>query len=1045
MRTLSLLPLALFASAGVSAQSAPDPSDPSIFGALSARHIGSAQMSGRISAIDATSSFPQTIFVGAASGGVWRSTDGGNSFKPVFDAHTQSIGALGIDPNDPKRVWVGTGEANVRNSVSVGEGVYLSLDGGDNFKRVGLEKVERISRIAVDSTNGQNVFICATGALWSDSADRGVYRTRDGGASFEKVLYVDPGTGCSDIKMDPRNPNVLYAGMWSFRRSPDFFHSGGAGSGVYRSFDGGSTWSKIETGLPTGEKGRISLSVAYSKPNVVYALVEAKKTALYRSDDMGNHWSEVNSSANVQMRPFYFAQIVVDPTDHDRIYRPAFVTTVSTDGGKTFNSMSFGGSVHPDHHALWINPKLPQQILLGTDGGVYESFNQGAKWRMFRNLPVSQFYHVSADMAQPYHVYGGLQDNGSWTAPSRGASGIRNRDWDSVGLGDGFWVWPDPKDPATVFSQYQGGKLLRVNRTIGEVKQIAPARGDGEEKLRYNWNTPTVLAPSGKLYTGSQYLHVSTDRGDSWQRISPDLTTDNPQFQRQASSGGLTRDNSTAENHATIYTIAESPLDAKTIWVGSDDGKVHLTRDAGNTWTDLSSRLKGAPKGAWVSRIEASPHDASTAFLTIDDHRRGDFKPYVLVTRDAGSSFAPLNVSGVDGYAWVIKQDPAQANILYLGTEFGLFISLDNGAQWTRFSENLPRVAVHDLYIHPREHDLIVGTHGRGIYIIDDLTPLRALSPAILAQELTVLPSRPGIQTTGGGLQEFGGDDEYVGRSLPDVAVISFYAQKRHMFGDSKLEIFDSQNKLITILPVDKRRGVVRIEWPMRLKAPKLPPSTQLVPAFVGPRLPEGDYRFVLTRGKQAVEGKVTLAADPRSPHSPQDRAEQGELALALHAELGELTFMADTLSDLLKQIDERSTTLAAQAPKALANYRARIDELGKKLAASSTDGGYVSGEQQLRERMGELYGAVVSYDGKPSASQQREHANVQREYTERAAERDALLADLSKLNSELEKSGGAALKLLDRGAWENKEQGGAPAAFAKRWFAGGAPVLLLW
>ena len=1033
MRTLPLLLLATLASGEIAAQTAPDSS---VFGGLRARSIGTAHTSGRISAIDASAQFPQTIFVGAASGGVWRSTDGGTTFKPVFDDHIQSIGAIRIDPSNPKTVWVGTGETNVRNTVSVGDGLYQSIDGGESFKRVGLENSERIAEIVVDQNNSKNVFVCVTGALWSDSAERGVYRSRDGGASFEKVLYVDTETGCSDLAIDPRNPNVLYAGMWSLRRSPDFFRSGGKGSGLYRSFDGGSSWAKAESGLPTTEKGRIALAVAPSKSNVVYALVEAKKTALYRSDDMGNTWAETNSSTNVQMRPFYFGEIVVDPVDADRIYRPAFVTTVSTDGGKTFNSMSFGGSVHPDHHALWINPKLPQQLLLGTDGGVYVSMNQGAKWSQFRNLPVSQFYHVSADMAQPYQVYGGLQDNGSWTAPSRSASGIRNRDWDSVGMGDGFWAWPDPSDPDTVFSQYQGGKLLRVNRTLGEIKRIEPARGEGEDKLRFNWNTPTVLAPSGKLYTGSQYLHVSTDRGDSWTRISPDLTTNNPQLQRQATSGGLSRDNSSAENNTTLYTIAESPKNPDTIWVGTDDGNVQLTRDGGRSWTNLTARLKSTPKGAWVSRIEASPHDEGTAFVTIDDHRRGDMKPYLLVTRDFGASFAPVNLTGVDGYAWVIEQDPVQADLLYLGTEFGLFISIDGGAHWARFAENLPRVAVHDLYLHPRENDLIIATHGRGIYIIDDLSPLRALNAEVLKQDLALLPSRAGIQTIGGGLQDFGGDDEYAGQSLPDVAVISFYAAKRHMFGDSKLEVFDSKDKLITTLPVDKRRGVVRIEWPMRLKAPKLPPSTQLVQAFVGPRLPEGDYRYVLTRGKQTAEGKVTLAADPRSPHSAEDRTAQRELALALHGELADLTFVADQLADLNTQIEARNKALGNKTPKSLTSFADKLSALRKKLAASDTDGGYVSGEEQLRERMGELYGAVVGYDGRPSASQQQMHKNVQAELAARMADRDQLLAELTAVNSAVEKAGGEALKALDRAGWEAKESGSGPASVARRWFS---------
>lgn len=1033
MRTLPLLLLAILASADLAAQATPDSS---VFGGMRARNIGTAQTSGRISAIDATAEFPQTVFVGAASGGVWRSTDGGTTFKPIFDEHIQSIGAIRIDPGNAKRVWVGTGEANVRNSVSVGDGLYLSVDGGDSFKRVGLEQSERIATIAVDHDNGQNVFVCVTGALWSDSAERGVYRSRDGGGSFEKVLYVDAETGCSDLSMDARNPNVLYAGMWSMRRSPDFFRSGGKGSGLYRSFDGGSSWSKAEAGLPKTEKGRIAVAVAPSKSNVVYALVEAKKTALYRSDDMGNHWTETNSSANVQMRPFYFGLIVVDPVDADRLYRPAFVTTVSTDGGKTFNSMSFGGSVHPDHHALWVNPKLPQQLLLGTDGGVYQSMSQGAKWNMFRNLPVSQFYHVSADMAQPYNVYGGLQDNGSWMAPSRGASGIRNRDWDSVGMGDGFWVWPDPTDPDSVFSQYQGGKLLRVSRALGEVKRIDPARGENEDKLRFNWNTATVLAPSGKLYTGSQYLHVSHDRGDSWMRISPDLTTNNPQLQRQAKSGGLSRDNSSAENNTTIYTIAESPKNPDTIWVGTDDGNVQLTRDGGRNWSNLNAALKGAPKGAWVSRIEASPHDEATAYVTIDDHRRGDMQPYLLVTHDFGASFATVNLSGVDGYAWVIKQDPLQPALLYLGTEFGLFISIDAGSHWTRFTENLPRVAVHDLYLQPRDHDLLIATHGRGIYIIDDLSPLRALNAELLTKDLALLPSRPGIQTIGGGLQDFGGDDEYIGQSLPDVAVISFYASKRHMFGDSKLEVFDSKNKLITTLPVDKRRGVVRVEWPMRLKAPKLPPSTQLVQAFIGPRLPEGDYRYVLTRGKQIAEGKVTLAADPRSPHSAEDRAAQRELSLALHGELGDLTFMAEQLADLDQQIDARKTALGNKSPKSLSSFADRLSALRKQLAASDTDGGFIGGEEQLRERMGELYGAVVAYDGRPSASQQQMHQNVQAEFAKRSAERDQLLAELPEINSALEKADGKALNTLDRGSWDAKESGSGPMSVVRRLFA---------
>lgn len=1026
--------LPLLAAGALAAESTV--ADSAVYGGLRARAIGPAVMSGRISAIDATHTFPQTIYVGTASGGVWRSTDTGNTFKPVFDGHTQSIGALRLDPTNPKRIWVGTGESRVRNSVSVGDGVYLSTDAGESFKRVGLEQVERIAEIVLHPDAPNTVYVCATGALWSDSDARGVYRTQDSGATWTQVLKIDARTGCSDIAIDPRNPNVLYAGMWSFRRTPDFFTSGGPGSGLYRSMDGGDTWTELQTGLPEGEKGRISVAVAASRSSTVYALVEAKTTALYRSDDMGRRWREVNRSTNVQIRPFYFGELVVDPTDPERVYRPGLVTTVSTDGGTSFSGMSFGGAVHPDHHVLWINPKQPQQLLLGTDGGVYHSLNQGAKWQHFRNLPVSQFYHVSADMQFPYHVYGGLQDNGSWAAPSRGAAGIRNRDWDSVGMGDGFWVWADPQDPMTVYSQYQGGKLLRVNRTTGEVKQIPPARGEGEEDLRFNWNTPTVLGPSGKLYTGSQYLHVSTDRGDSWTRISPDLTTDNPKLQRQAQSGGLTRDNSTAENHTTIYTIAESPLDPQVLWVGTDDGNVQLSTDAGKNWRKLNDRLQGIKPGAWIARIEASPHDVNTAFVVIDDHRRGDLRPQVQVTRDGGASFSALPLQGVEGYAWVIEQDPVQPGLLYLGTEHGLYLSIDAGAHWARFSENLPRVAVHDLYIHPREHDLIIATHGRGVYIIDDLTPLRALSPAKLDEDVVLLPSRPGLQTVGGALQEFGGDDEFTGQSVAELAVISFYQKKRHMFGESKIEVFNAEGERITRLAVDKRRGVVRVEWPMRLPPPKLPPSTQLVQAFAGPRVPEGDYRYVLTKGKQTWEGTVTLAPDPRNPHSAEDRKAQQTLALALYHQLADLTFLADQLSELQTAIDAGAKQLKGGDAKALTAYSAKLLALRQQLAASSTDGGYVSGEEQLRERMGNLYGAIVGYDGRPSASQVRDHENVRAEFQQRLADADTLLKEVASLSARLEKAGQPALKVLDRATWDARQQasgGGSGTAANKR------------
>ncbi len=607
------------------------------FGGILARPIGPATMSGRIAAIDAVAADPLTIYAGAASGGVWKSIDAGNTFKPVFDEYTQSIGAVRVDPSNPKTVWVGTGESWTRNSVSVGTGIYKTTDAGDTWTQMGLKDSERIARIAVDPKAPDTVYACATGRLWSASEERGVYKTTDGGKTWERVLHVDADTGCSDLSLDPQEPSVLYAGMWQFRRYPDFFRSGGKGSALYKSSDAGKTWKKITAGLPKGEVGRIAVAVAPSRPSTVYAVVESKKTALYRSDDTGETFREVNSSFNIGVRPFYFAYVVVDPTDHNTVYKPGLVTTVSTDGGKTFSSpftSSHGFGVHSDHHALWIDPRDPNQMLLGTDGGLYISYDKAHHWTFAKNLPLSQFYHVSADDERPYNVYGGLQDNSSWVGPSRSVGGIENRDWENIGNGDGFWAFADPRDSDILYTEWQGGELSRIKRSTGEVKLIKPYAAPGERELRFNWNTPIHMSASqpGTIYFGSQYLYRSRDRGDSWERISPDLTTNDPKRQRQEQSGGLSIDNSTAENNTTIYTISESPKNGEVIWAGTDDGHLQVTRDGGKTWTNVMKNVPGVPAGTWVSRVEASPHEEGAAFATFDGHRSGDMATYVFKT-----------------------------------------------------------------------------------------------------------------------------------------------------------------------------------------------------------------------------------------------------------------------------------------------------------------------------------------------------------------------------------------------------------------------------
>ncbi len=1002
--------------------------DSSTFAGLRARSIGPAAMSGRIASIDVAPTDPATVYVGSASGGVWRSKNNGTTFSPVFDEHTQSIGAVRVDPNDVQTVWVGTGESRVRNSVSAGSGVYVSHDGGDNWTHKGLADSKHIAQLLVHPDNPKRVWVCATGNAFADHAERGVFRTDDGGTTWNKTLYLDEGTGCGDLAIDPSNPDVLYAGLWDFRREPDFFRSGGPGSGLYKSVDGGSTWRELTQGLPTTDLGRIAIAVAPSEPQRVYAVVESAQTGLYRSDDAGATWRLMNTSAGVQFRPFYFGELVVDPEDADRVYRPGFILVASDDGGKTFGGMfaAGGGSIHPDHHWLWIDPKRPTRLLIGTDGGLYESHNRGVHWRFVASLPVSQFYHVSADMQIPYNVYGGLQDNGSWTGPSHRTGGIRNKHWDSVGYGDGFWVFADATDPDLVFAEYQGGKLLRVDRRTNEVKSIAPSQDPDGEKLRFNWNSPLHPSPSrpGTLYFGSQYLHRSTDRGDSWTRISPDLTTDDPKRQRQAQTGGVTIDNSTAENNTTIYTISESPKDANTIWVGTDDGLVQVTRDGGGRWHDVTRNIKGLPKGLWVSRIDASPHDAATAFVTVDGHRSGDDGVYVYVTRDYGSTWASLATAEITGHAWVIRQDTVVPDLLYLGTEAGLYLSLDGGRHWARFSENLPKVAVHDLFLHPRDHDLIVGTHGRGIYIIDDLTPLRALTSEKRAADSVLLPSRPQAMWSGGALQEFASNDEFFGEGRSESAVIAYHLKKRHLFGDLRVNIYDDQGKRVGSMGGGKRRGMNRVDWPMRLKAPRLPPSTQLVPAFMGPRLPEGTYRVELVRGDERTTGSVELVGDPRSRHSAEDRRLQQITAIAVYEDLADLTFLADSIADLRTQAEARLDD--GRGPtRALTRVRDRLAGFGDELSASKQ--GMITGEEKLREEYGQLYGAIVGYDGRPTASQLASHRRLRRALDTMIAKVDAYVeTDVSALNRELEKAGQPLLVLIDRAAWDAESDGGS-------------------
>jgi photosystem II stability/assembly factor-like uncharacterized protein len=757
--------------------------DPELLAGMKARAIGPASMSGRVASIDAVESNPDIVYVGAATGGVWKSTDGAFSFTPVFDDQpVAAIGAVAVFQPSPEIVWVGTGEGNVRNSMSVGNGLYKSTDGGATWQHLGLDKTERIHRIVLHPTDPNIAWVAALGQAWGQNADRGVFKTTDGGRTWTKVLFVNDRTGAADLVIDPSNPNKLFASMWEYRRWPWFFNSGGPGSGLYVSYDGGSNWKKFtaEDGIPEGNLGRIGIAIARSNPSVVYALVEAEKSALLRSDNGGRKWSAVNTETNIASRPFYYADLRVDPEDPNRVYNIASLISVSSDGGKNFRTLAPFAKVHPDYHAMWIDPHRATHMYVGNDGGVAESKDRGQNWRFVATLPLGQYYHVALDNEVPYNVYGGMQDNGSWKGPNTTweTGGIRNFDWQEVGFGDGFGTVPIPNDPTAGFAMSQEGYIVRWDLKTGERKDIRPAPPVGAPELRFNWNAAIAADPFNPngIYFGSQYVHKSGDRGETWTTISPDLTTNRKDWQNQGKSGGITPDVTGAENFTTVIALAPSALDRNVVWAGTDDGRVHVTRDGGATWTSVESNLKGVPANTWVPEIKASRHDAGTAFLVLDDHRRSNWTPYVYRTTDYGKTWTSLVTKDIQGYAHAIEQDPVDPDLLFLGTEFGLWVSTDAGKNWMKWKHNFPTVSVMGLAVHPRDHDLVIATHGRAAYVIDDIRPLRSISKDILAKPLHFfeVPDAQAYVTRQKEGSRFVGDSEFRGENEPYGALLTY-------------------------------------------------------------------------------------------------------------------------------------------------------------------------------------------------------------------------------------------------------------------------------
>jgi len=1033
VKIASLLAIAALA---LSAQQVPFDSD--TISGLGARNIGSAQMSGRVTSLAAVRENGRlTVFIGAASGGVWKSVNDGNTYKPMFDKQpVQSIGAIAIDPSNHKTVWVGTGEAWTRNSTSIGDGVYKSTDNGDNWTNMGLKESERIAKILVDPKDSNTVYACATGKLWSDSDERGVYKTTDGGKTWNKILKGgNLSTGCSMITMSSRDPKTLYAGMWDFRRKGWTFRSGGdsptspSASAFYKTTDGGATWTdlseKTAKGLPAKPWGRIAVTAAPSNPDIVYALIESTHSALYRSADAGKTWEERDRSQMMVWRPFYFANLIVDPKDENKVYKPGGGLIMSNDGGASFAFI--GGGAHGDFHDVWVDPDNTNELITGDDGGIWYSHDSGNKWLKANNLPISQFYHVSADLDDPYHVYGGLQDNSDWVGDSAYPGGISNSRWENLFGGDGFFVFDDPSDHDYIYAEAQGGTIARINRKTLSSFGIQPQPNYGEKKLHFNWNTPIALSPNekGTIYIGAQFLFRSRDHGQTWDRISPDLTTNDPEKQKQEESGGVTVDNSEAEMHTSIYSISESPLNGQVIWVGTDDGNLQITRDGAKTWTNVVGRVPGLPKASWVSWVEAGHFNAGTAYACFDRHTFGDMTPHVFKTTDFGQTWTPIisPSSGVRGYAHVIKEDTVSQRLLFVGTEFGLWISLDSGQNWAQYKGgDFPNVAVRDIVVHPRDSDLILATHGRGIWIIDDITPLRQLTPEILAKDAVFLDGRPTQQRllANGGWQE--GDGAFSGRNPPDAALITYYQQKRHIFGRMKIEVFDEQGKLVDTLSANSRRGISRVEWSMRMKPPRVPPAASAAGgAIFGPRVLPGKYTVKMTRGNDVYTTQINVQLDRRATYTVDDRKLELDSAMRVHALLGDLSFDVARINGVRDALVQRAAKLPANdaVRKQCDELASKVDEIRKKIVATK-EGGAITGEERIREKAANLYAVLVFYEGRPGDYYVARIDSLTHERKDVVDEFDALTAkDLKAVNTSLASKKLDAVQPITRDAWE--------------------------
>lgn len=990
-KRVSVFCAGLFTAASLFAQT---PTPDKTLKSMKWRPIGPANMGGRTTDIEGIPGDPTTFYIGGADGGIFKTINGGTTMTSLFtDQRAYSIGDIAIAPSDHEVIYVGTGEGDPRNSVGYGYGVYRSNDAGKTWQHLGLEKTDRIKRIVVDPKNPDAACVCAMGREWGPNTDRGVFRTEDGGKTWTKVLYLDENTGCSDIAIEWNNPRIMYAGMWTFRRKPWRFDDSGEKTALYKSTDAGKTWSKIshKNGLPDKPMARIGVSIAQSQPNTVYLITEFKDGGtLFRSDDRGDSWRMVNDDRDLNFRPFYYSDVKVDPSNPEVVYTLSGGLNKSTDGGRTFKGIANGQ--HGDNQGLWIDPKNSNRVLSSDDGGFRVSYDGFKTFQTINNVELSQFYELFLDNQEPYFLYGGLQDNGTWTGPSNSLhrAGILKRDWKQIAYGDGYYAVPIPGQENEVYANLQGGVIHHVDTKTGNIRIIHPypnkigSAGDAIEnhKFRFNWDSPIHVSPNdpNTVYTGGNVIFRSRDKGYTWDQISPDLTT-NDKSKQKTSGGEIYQDNTAAEFHCTILTIAESPVQKDVIWAGTDDGNIQLTRDGGKTWTNLKSAIVGLPAFSWVSKIHASEHDAGTAFVAVDQHRMDDYKAYAFMTTDFGKTWTKISTGLPEDWCYVVRQDPHNANLLYAGMEHGIFASWDKGKTWSKINNNMPPVSVRDLRVHKRDHDLVAATHGRGLWIMDDIQPLEEYN-AIGAKEVAVFTTRPAILWNYYSLIEEQGDQAYRGKNPDFGAYLNFFLKS-----DPKepitIDITDaSGNKVRSLKDTLSKAGVNRVIWDLRYaEEDKLnhPVKSGWGGSPMRPLVAPGVYTATLKANGQTVETKITVRADPRIKVSESDLQSKTQTTLALRDQLSQTHKLINRTDEALKQLTELKQRIktAGSESGVDGSVNAQIDDAINKLKEYEDEilrrpppnMGYRQ-RPRLKEEISDLLGAIDDATARPTQPQ---------------------------------------------------------------------------